>query len=314
MEFGNMRHSFSGRPISKALFSLSAFALITLMTIGHATPQKARTETSTGLDAQGNSVKIETDYDDQKRVIEKREFDKSGKLHQRSHYTYLEGFKKPNITVTVYQSDGDTPQTRISVDHDKDGNQTSNVTNNFDKDGKETGGTKRERDPTTGKEHCYNWNPAKQEYEETTCPPAQKTEPSRPPDPGEAVLLIDEPGQSSTPTPTPKKSGDNTMKKGTKVSYSAGSEVANGLVVTTFTTPQGKIKVNLTDDVAAGDTITGTVQAEPNGSNDNERAQNQAELNGYVIGLGGQKTRVGEKKISCHVPTTLTSDAKTIVL
>jgi hypothetical protein len=94
----------------------------------------------------------------------------------------------------------------------------------------------------------------------------------------------------------------------------ATQDGANGLYVATFTTPQGRIKVNLTDDLAAGDTISGTVETEPAGKNDAERAQNETELNGYVVELEGQRTKVGDKKITCIIPTTLTPEAKTVVL
>src|SRR5215470_20128516 len=52
----------------------------------------------------------------------------------------------------------------------------------------------------------------------------------------------------------------------------------NGLCTASFTTPQGIIRVNLPDDMAAGDTISGTVTTEPTGQNDAERAQNLTEL------------------------------------
>jgi len=118
----------------------------------------------------------------------------------------------------------------------------------------------------------------------------------------------------STSSPTPQPSPTPAQNTNNQVGYHVDSKTGNGLVVTTVDTPQGKIKVNLPDDMAAGDTITGTVEVEPNGKNDAERTQNEGELNGYVIEVGGQKTKVSEKKINCIIPTTLTSDAKTIVL
>ncbi len=119
---------------------------------------------------------------------------------------------------------------------------------------------------------------------------------------------------SDTPTTQPCQQTTKTTIAGNALGYHVGTNNANGLVVTTFDTPQGKIKVNLTDDVAAGDTISGTVETEPAGKNDSERAQNQSELNGEVIELEGQKTKVGDKKISCTIPKDLTPDANTIVL
>lgn len=58
-----------------------------------------------------------------------------------------------------------------------------------------------------------------------------------------------------------------------------------GLETLSFSTPQGTISVHLPDDASAGDTIAGTVVAEPAGRNEEERATNQAKLAGYVVGL-----------------------------
>src|SRR5258705_13296244 len=69
--------------------------------------------------------------------------------------------------------------------------------------------------------------------------------------------------------------------------YRVDSRSADGLYITTFTTPQGVITVNLPDDMAAGDTISGTVTAEATGQNDAERAQNLAELKRHVLATEG---------------------------
>lgn len=56
-----------------------------------------------------------------------------------------------------------------------------------------------------------------------------------------------------------------------------------GLHVTTFDTLSGRVTVNLPDDIAAGDTISGTVMVEPNGRTQAEVQEDQSELNGMVI-------------------------------
>jgi hypothetical protein len=96
--------------------------------------------------------------------------------------------------------------------------------------------------------------------------------------------------------------------------YHVVSKTADGLFIDNFYTPQGKIKVNLPDDMAAGDTISGTVDIEPAGKNDTERAQNQTELNGYVIEVEGTKAKAGDVKFIFVIPPTVTPAAKTIVL
>jgi hypothetical protein len=60
---------------------------------------------------------------------------------------------------------------------------------------------------------------------------------------------------------------------------------ANGLHTVRFETPSGQLTVNLPDDMRAGDTISGTVVAEPKGQTPEARTKNQAELQGYVVSI-----------------------------
>lgn len=50
-------------------------------------------------------------------------------------------------------------------------------------------------------------------------------------------------------------------------------EVSGGLRTITLTTPRGDIKVNLPGEISAGDTISGTVVAEPKGKDEKERKE-----------------------------------------
>jgi hypothetical protein len=65
--------------------------------------------------------------------------------------------------------------------------------------------------------------------------------------------------------------------------FSATPKIGDGLNTTVFDTPNGKISVNLPEDMAAGDTLTGTVIADAAGQTPEEKDQNEDELNGYVI-------------------------------
>jgi hypothetical protein len=65
-------------------------------------------------------------------------------------------------------------------------------------------------------------------------------------------------------------------------------KIAGGLQTATFDMPQGKLRLNLPDDMTAGDTITGTVIPEPKGSTEDERNTNRDVLNGYVVQIQGQ--------------------------
>ncbi len=88
------------------------------------------------------------------------------------------------------------------------------------------------------------------------------------------------------------------------------NEVANGLSTTTFDTLVGTVTVNLPDDLAAGDTISGTVIAEPKkqtvpaGQAKNEMPMEQEkaqdELSGYVVEVAKQETPM---KNEGEVPT-----------
>ena len=118
-----------------------------------------------------------------------------------------------------------------------------------------------------------------------------------------ALILI------ATKTPfTPRAAAQNSA------GYRVDSTSANGLYTATFTTPQGVIKVNLPDDMAAGDTISGTVTAESTGKNDAERAQNLAELNRHVLVVEGQQTPVGNGTFSWSIPRPLNPNSKNISL
>ena len=75
------------------------------------------------------------------------------------------------------------------------------------------------------------------------------------------------------------------------------TKTGGGLHTVTVDTPQGGIKIYLPDDMAAGDTISGTVVAEPSGTNSEERRKNSDELNGYVVELEVEDKEVGETKI-----------------
>jgi hypothetical protein len=67
---------------------------------------------------------------------------------------------------------------------------------------------------------------------------------------------------------------------------------SNGLKIVTFSVNPGKIKVYLPDDMAPGDTISGTLETEPKGSTAEERAKNQELLDHFMLELEGTKSDV----------------------
>jgi hypothetical protein len=80
------------------------------------------------------------------------------------------------------------------------------------------------------------------------------------------------------------------------------TEEKNGLNSVKFKTEKGGIKAYLPSDLFAGDVISGTVVAEPNGKNQKQVEKNSKILNGYVIELGGQETPVKQGKEKWKLP------------
>ena len=79
----------------------------------------------------------------------------------------------------------------------------------------------------------------------------------------------------------------------------AGAATSNvttngGLTVVTFQTDPGNIRVYLPDDMRAGDTISGTLVAEPNGQTKEERARNRSALNQYEVMIANSRPGVSD--------------------
>ena len=96
--------------------------------------------------------------------------------------------------------------------------------------------------------------------------------------------------------------------------FKVATETVAGLHSAIFETPNGTIKVNLPDDTAASDTITGSVYTEPEGKNEAEKQQNTGELSGYVVEIEKQKQPASEKRRKWLIPVTITGGAIAVVL
>ncbi len=101
---------------------------------------------------------------------------------------------------------------------------------------------------------------------------------------------------SATTTPTPTSSNADDRQKTSSV------QTIGGLHVVTFTLPEGRIKLNLPDDMRAGDTISGTVVTEPRGTNSEEKAKNDEALKVYVIDIQGSRSPVGNDGFTFDAP------------
>ena len=87
-----------------------------------------------------------------------------------------------------------------------------------------------------------------------------------------------------------------------KDTRTAAVETAHDVHTVSLNTLQGTVRVYLPDDMAAGDTISGTVEVSPSGKTDSERAANSAVLSGTVIDIGGERTTAGAKTLKIRVP------------
>ncbi|HEV3331351.1 MAG TPA: hypothetical protein VG096_10240 [Bryobacteraceae bacterium] len=88
----------------------------------------------------------------------------------------------------------------------------------------------------------------------------------------------------------------------------------NGLHRAKFQVPQGVIRVNLPDDVSAGDSISGTVYTEPSGKNPKELTTNTGEITGYVVEMPGQKAKTSDRHFHWGVPVTVAGGVIPILL
>lgn len=68
---------------------------------------------------------------------------------------------------------------------------------------------------------------------------------------------------------------------------------------------RGKIRISLPSDIEAGDTISGTVIAEPSGKDEREKQKNADELNGYVIEVNTKHWPVSGGVMRVVIPPTL---------
>jgi len=95
---------------------------------------------------------------------------------------------------------------------------------------------------------------------------------------------------------------------------SSSFETDLGLYVIVFDVTQGRVTVNLPDDITVGDTISGTVNTEPMGQSEEERHRNADELNGYLFEIGKERTSVAEEVIKWTIPAALSREPIYLVL
>lgn len=95
---------------------------------------------------------------------------------------------------------------------------------------------------------------------------------------------------------------------------SSSFETGLGLYIIAFDVPQGGVKVNLPDDMGAGDTISGTVIVKPVGRTEEEQRRNANKLNRYLVEIGEERTSIVEGVIKWTIPVILSRKPTYLVL
>lgn len=88
----------------------------------------------------------------------------------------------------------------------------------------------------------------------------------------------------------------------------------SGLHRVQFNVAQGAIRINYPDDMAVGDTISGTVYTEAAGRNQKEQDQNSGKLAGYVIEMENQKVHPSQRRFQWDVPAKVIGGGCSLVL
>jgi len=78
---------------------------------------------------------------------------------------------------------------------------------------------------------------------------------------------------------------------------------AGGALEFLLNTPSGDLTVYLPDDMASGDTISGSILTAPKGNTEAERAKNRETLQTYVVEIGGQKVPASKGIFDWMIPT-----------
>src|SRR5262245_60860909 len=94
----------------------------------------------------------------------------------------------------------------------------------------------------------------------------------------------------------------------------ASVQTTGAVHIAAFEMPQGVIRVHVSSDAAAGDTISGMVLAEPTGATQQAREANLGQLNGFVVEFQGQQTPVSMRRYEWVIPTSLRTGSGPLLL
>jgi hypothetical protein len=249
-------------------------------------PAFAQQPKATGRNADGNLVYLYDDarygskgeraeiFDDDGKVRLRIWKDSKGKVLEEEKTIYGRGEQK-TVDTFIYNPTEDGGRRLGTLKTTKTNSRGEEIyieVKTFDKDENRIGGTRTEVGPK-GEKRTFRWDPEMKDYVEETSGATSRT-----------VSAV-----------------NSSASRG----FSVATDVVSGLNTTTFDTPRGKIYVNLPDDISAGDTLSGTVVAEPEGQDDKTRTRNQGELAGYVVQLENQESSSVERLLKLSIPAAI---------
>jgi hypothetical protein len=129
------------------------------------------------------------------------------------------------------------------------------------------------------------------------------------------VLLLSSSASQAVPAGVSKAAQSASQSDTLQGTVQATTEDAPGIHRIIFTTPQGnQIFLNVPDDMTAGDTLSGTVIAEPAGKTDAERDKSLAEIKDLVVEIDGQQIPAAGKTFKLVLPANSTKKALAVAL
>jgi hypothetical protein len=91
-------------------------------------------------------------------------------------------------------------------------------------------------------------------------------------------------------------------------------QTTGGVHTAALETPQGIVRVHVSSDAAAGDTISGAILAEPAGATPQAQEANRGQLNGFVVEWQGQQAPVERSRYEWLIPIALRAGSGPLVL
>ena len=214
-------------------------------------------------------------------TTEENWYDPKGKLRKKKTTTKKPGGEGTDIE-ELYDCNGKI-EGRTKVDFDAQNKTTSYQKEDY-QDGILSEGFIWEMDENGDVKSNKEYNPATERYEERPVKKADKS-------PFPPMPWPDFPGTCPTSSP----------------GYDADIAIYDGIVRVDFKTAFGGIQVFLPDDLAAGDTCTGSIRLEPSGKTAAERSDNLSKIRELELEFGRERLKTADSLFTLELPRVLNS-------